>query len=165
MRFIRFAGVSVALLFFAGCASSLPPKSIGAKPQSITPAWSTPVDVVPLKIEDGLSQIHFVGQSLDIDLNEYSESLAALVRDSLEQSGVSSAGDGPTIAVQVIYIEFLFGGPCLFDYAVKLGDAPRFGQQSAGEKGGLKRACRAAMEAAVSQIVADQRTVQYLGGN
>ena len=70
-----------------------------------------------------------------------------------------------TIAIQVFYLDFLFQGPCLVDYTVTLGEEPPFGLQAIGQSSNLKRACRAAFEAAVSQIVGHPRTAQYLAGN
>ena len=164
MVLTRLVALLGALFLFGGCAS-FSPKSIGAKPQPVTPAWSGPVRVVPLKMENAMSKLYVMAKAQEIDLNDYSDSMAELVRLSLEQSGVATAGAERTLAVQVIYLDFLFQGPCLVDYTVTLGEEPPFGLQAQGQSSNLKRACRAAFESAVSQIVGHPRTAQYLGGN
>jgi hypothetical protein len=164
MYLTRLIALLGALFLFGGCAS-FSPKSIGAEPQAVTLAWSGPVSVVPIMTGNGMSDVYAPMKMIPIDLNDYSESLAELVRLSIEKAGGATGGEERTIAVQVTYLDFLFQGPCLLDYRVVLGNEPPFGNQATGQNKNLKRACRAAFESAVSQIVGHPRTVQYLGGN
>jgi hypothetical protein len=164
MYLTRLIALLGTLFLFGGCAS-FSPKSIGAEPQAVTLAWSGPVSVVPLTTDNGMSDVFAPMKMIPIDLNDYSESLAELVRLSIEKAGGATGGEERIIAVQVTYLDFLFQGPCLLDYRVVLGDETPFGDQTTGQDKNLKRACRAAFEAAVSQIVGHPRTVRYLGGN
>jgi len=118
--------------------------------------------IAPLLQENSGARFNANGVTFDIDLNEFSEELARLLRESLEEAG-GSAGAGPEIRVQVDYVDFMFQGPCLLDYRVVLGDGEPFGLQSSGDSTNFAYACRAALEAAVSQVFDDERTVTFLG--
>jgi hypothetical protein len=102
--------------------------------------------------------------TFEIDLNEFSRQLADLVSESLERAGAAIGPAGKGVAVEVVYLDFMFQGPCYVDYTVELGNGEVFGQQATGESSNFTTGCTRALETAVKQIIGDVRTGRYLGG-
>ncbi len=98
-----------------------------------------------------------------MNLDDFSNELARLVRESLQNAGAAIAPGHKTIEVRVVYLDFMFQGPCLVDFDTHLGSGEIFGLQASGERSFYDKACRLAFEAAVKQIVEDPRTTAYLG--
>ncbi|MBT37935.1 MAG: hypothetical protein CL938_05225 [Deltaproteobacteria bacterium] len=97
-----------------------------------------------------------------VNLDEFSDNLAQLLRTSLLESGVVIAGGGKKIEIEVVFLDFLFQGPCLVDYTVTLDGSLFFGLQSTGESSNFQTACRSALEDSVTQILNDARTQAYM---
>jgi hypothetical protein len=160
-RWIQATAVVLLGAAIAGCASAAKPSAFGADPPSVSfPAAS--VSVAPVIRPDAASRLNANGVTFPVDLNEYSDELAGLVRKSLEQAGVHS---GPqVIRIQVDYIDFMYQGPCILDYRVQLGDLSAFGLQSKGDSALFNVACAEALESAVVAILSDGRTRSFMVG-
>jgi len=150
------------LLVAAGC-STVKPAGFHAKPPEITlqAAEAPTVSVSPQLRDDPTSHFNANGVTFDIDRNAFSTELARLLAESLKNAGVPAGGDRE-IRVAVVYLDFLFSGPCVLDYNVGLGEQPAFGMQSRGDSSNFATACRRALENAVRDIVADSRTAAFL---
>ena len=119
--------------------------------------------VTPAHRENAASRFNANGMTFAVDLNEFSEQLAGLVTESLEGGGAKIGPGQKTLEIGIVYLDFMFQGPCYIDYTVELGDGELFGQQSSGESRLFDKACARALEAAVVLILEDERTQQYLG--
>jgi hypothetical protein len=154
----------VALVWLGAGCTSLAPSDFDAEAPQIAAPWSGPVEVSGVHQATPRSRLHANGMTFDLDLDAFSEDLARLLREALREAGVSTRGGGKAIGLQVVYLDFLFGGLCLVDVTVTLGAQQRFGLQSAGEAISFVSACRKALEDAVVGVVNDARTRRYLEG-
>ncbi|MDP7073374.1 MAG: hypothetical protein QF910_02180, partial [Myxococcota bacterium] len=111
---------------------------------------------------DPTSRFNANGMQFSVNLDEFSDNLAQLLRTSLRESGVVIAGGGKKIEIEVVFLDFLFQGPCLVDYTVTLDGSLFFGLQSTGESSNFQTACRSALEDSVTQILNDARTQAYM---
>ena len=141
------------------------PANFSAKPPAINTAWNGPLEVTAAYHGDPASRFNANGMQFSVNLDEFSDNLAHLLRTSLRESGVVIAAGGKNIQVEVVFLDFLFQGPCLVDYTVTLGKSEIFGLQSAGASSNFQTACRSALADSVSQIVNDPRTQAYMREN
>ncbi len=159
----RFKLFSVALVLATTACSTVTPASFNAKAPAVSIRATAPVSVQAQLTGSSASRFNANGFTFGVDLDAFSSELARLLVKSLRDAGVQIPGERE-IHVQVIYIDFMFQGPCILDYNVSLGANGPFGMQSRGDSSNFAIACRAAMEQAVTDIVADSRTAQFLGG-
>jgi len=155
---------AIALALLATGCGTLKPADFKAEPTAIKTAWSGPVEVAGLHKSDPAGRFNANGVAFEIDLDAYSDYLAELVRTSLRDSGVAIGPGGRKLRLEVVYLDFMFQGPCLVDYTVELGNAERFGLQSSGKSSNFATACRSAFEGVVLQVLNDPRTLAYMGG-
>lgn len=153
--------VSTALAF--GC-STVTPASFRAEAPDLSRSWPNQVSVTPSYGESPQSRFNASGMTFDANLDQFSEQLAGLVAASLEKSGTTIGPGDRSIEIQVVYLDFMFQGPCMIDYTVTLGNGEVFGQQAIGPSKMFTTACARALEVAIEQIVFDSRTSAYLGG-
>jgi hypothetical protein len=156
------------LCFFGAMAmsscSSIAAKGFRATPPALPPiAGARAVTVVPLVREDGQARFNANGITYEIDRNEVSAELARLLEQSLAGAGVSIHGKR-TLKLAVVYMDFMFQGPCVLDYDVWLGSKHAFGSQARGDSWNFATACRLAMESAAEDIATDARTREFLEG-
>ena len=97
-------------------------------------------------------------------LEEHLPRLALDVLRAAQLAGRGLEEPHETIEVQVVYVDYLFQGPCLVDFDTRLGTGEVFGLQASGDGARFDTACRLAFESAVLQTLEDRRTVAYLGG-
>lgn len=162
VRLLAAGGLMAVAVSIAGCVT-VTPKGFGAEAPRVMAPDAAPVAVSARLVEAPTSRFNANGIAFDVDRNVFSQELAALLSESLSRAGVDVTGERQ-IEVQVDYIDFLFKGPCLLDYRVILGGGETFGLQSRGESGNFSIACRRAVEAAVADIVHDERTAAFLRG-
>jgi hypothetical protein len=155
---------AAAVLTFAVGCSTVTPASFSAKAPAVSVAWPGPLSVRAAHRDDPISRFNANGTAFEANLDRFSDELARLLRDSLEKAGTKTTGGDKTLELQVIYLDFMFQGPCLLDYTVRLGNGEVFGAQSTGDSSNFAWGCRTALESAVTQIVGDSRTVAYAGG-
>jgi hypothetical protein len=142
--------------------STISPKGFHAAPPAVsTIAAAAAVTVVPMVRVDNQARFNANGITYALDRNEFSTELARLLEQSLAGAGVKIGGDR-TLEVAVVYMDFLFQGPCLLDYDVRLGSEHVFGSQSRGDSWNFATACRLAMESAAKNIATDARTREFL---
>jgi hypothetical protein len=146
-----------------GC-STLTPATFRAKAPDVAPGLRGPVSVTPVHSERPASRFNANGMLFEANLDRFSEQLAGLVAESLEKSGTALGAGGGSLEIQVVYLDFMFQGPCIVDSTVRLGNGAVFGLQATGASKLYDRACARALEAAVRQILGDPRTTAYLGG-
>lgn len=151
------------LLASTGC-STLTPESFRAQAPPLSVSFPGPVAVTPVIREVAASHLNANGVAFEVDLNRFSEKLAALLAESLGKAGTTIGAGGGVLAVEVVYLDFMFQGPCYVDVTTTLGNGERFGQQTVGESSNFVTACRSALESAVLSIANDPRTASYLGG-
>lgn len=163
MRSMRQILMATVLLLVIGC-STITPASFSAKATNLSSAWPSPVSVVSGHSETPLSRFNANGMVFEADLNQFSDELAKLVRESLEKAGTPIAPGHKTLEVHVVYLDLMFQGPCLLDFNTRLGNGEVLGMQSIGDSSNFATGCRAAFESAVLQIINDQRTIAYMGG-
>jgi len=163
MTFRTFVSISLSLSFWLGC-STVTPASFRAKAPPLTTSWPGPTLVTAGYAEKPDSRFNANGVAFEANLDEFSKQLAGLLSDSLRNSGTKIGAGGGVIEVRVIYMDFMFQGPCLLDYSVRLSNGTVFGQQSTGKSGNFAVACTRALEGAVKKIANDVRTAKYLGG-
>ncbi len=153
---------TMALALSVGCGS-VTPASFRAKAPSVSAPVGAAVVIRAQPQDEPLSRFNASGFAFDLNRDEFSNELARLLEESLDTAGVDVDGERP-IRVQVDYLDFMFQGPCILDYRVWLGEGAAFGLQSEGTSSNFATACRGAFEAAVSDIVRDSRTVEFLRG-
>ncbi len=161
MKIARLTATIALLWIGAGC-SSVTPASFAAEAPTIATKWSGAVSVSPAHTGDPASRFNASGMVFEANLDEFSDNLANLVRTSLRESGLEIESGGKEIEVEVVYLDFMFQGPCLLDYTVELGHSETFGLQSSGESANFQSACRSALESAVMQLLNDSRTRGYM---
>ncbi|MEE2664224.1 MAG: hypothetical protein VX681_08905 [Myxococcota bacterium] len=159
MRLSIAIGSAVALL---GC-TTLTPASFRAKPPEFDPIQGGPVVVLAGYTEPEAWRFNANGITFDYNRNAFSEDLARLVSGALSGAGVAVGEGGDPITVRVVYLDFMFQGPCIVDYAVKYGESAWAGGQARYESSNFATACREALELAAHDIVADPRTQLHLG--
>lgn len=160
----RLVLIAVSAGLALGC-STVTPASFRAKAPDLSQQWSGDVSVTPGYAVDPLSRFNANGVTFDVNLDQFSEQLAELVAESLAKSGATIGPSDRTMEIQVVYLDFLFQGPCLVDYSVRLGNGDVFGQQAAAPSKIFTTACARALEQAVQEILRDSRTITYLGGD
>lgn len=155
--------LAVSILPLAlGCYSFVPAR-LDAKPPPIARRWPQPVSVAATPRENPLSRFTPEGHIYEANLDDFSQELARLLRETLQNGGATVAPGHRSIEVQVVYVDFMFQGPCLVDFDTRLGSGEVFGLQSSGDSMYFEKACRLAFESAVKQVLDDPRTVAYLG--
>ncbi len=159
---MRGSLAAIAVSLATGC-TTVTPGSFASEAPAIAAKWPGAVSITAVHRSDPASRFNANGDVSEIDLNAFSDELARLVRESLAKGGTSTSIGDKTLAVQVIYLDFLFQGPCLVDYRVELGNGEVFGAQSSGDSASYTQGCRSAFESAVRQIVSDARTIAYAG--
>ena len=146
-----------------GC-SSVTPASFRAEAPALSKPWPGEILVTPSYADDPMSHFNANGMTFDVNLDQFSEQLAALVAESLEKSGATIGSGDRSMKIQVVYMDYMFQGPCIFDYTVRLGNGDVFGQQATGPSKMFTTACTRALESAAQNILLDARIVAYLGG-
>lgn len=159
----RLGLIVVSTALALGC-STVTPASFRAKAPDLSRSWPGKVSVTPAYDESPQSRFNANGITFEANLDQFSEQLAGLVAGSLEKSGTTIGPGDRSIEIQVVYLDFLFQGPCMIDYTVTLGNGDVFGQQAIGPSKMFTTACARALEGAVEKIVFDSRTSAYLGG-
>ena len=160
----RMRRLLVFVLAFAPGCYTFTPASLDIEPPSITGRWPAPVWVTAAPRANPLSRFHPAGNSYEANLDDFSQELARLLRESLQNGGATLGPGHKTIEVQVVYVDYLFQGPCLVDFDTRLGTGEVFGLQASGDGARFDTACRLAFESAVLQALEDPRTMAYLGG-
>lgn len=161
---MRWAHPILAAGLLVGC-STVTPASFSAKAPSVVVSWPGPVSVSAVHVANPRSRLNANGTAFELDLDQFSDELARLVRESLEKAGTATGPGSKTLEVQVIYLDFMYQGPCLVDYRVALGNGEVFGAQSTGDSANFAKACRMALQSAVERIVGDPRAVAYARGD
>jgi hypothetical protein len=85
MRWILAAG---GLTLAVGC-TSVTPASFSACPPAVTVAWPGPLSVTSAH-RGNRSHLNANGTAFEVDLDQFSDELARLVRESLENAGTST---------------------------------------------------------------------------
>ena len=155
----------VATLALCGCGT-LSPASLRAKPPELDPiGGGRPVVVLADYAEPETWRFNANGLVFEYNRNAFSEDLARLVSGALSGAGVAVGGGGDAITVRVIYLDFMFQGPCIVDYAVRHGEGEWAGGQTRYESSNFATACREALEIAAREIASSPRTLAHLGVN
>ena len=158
MRLAVMLSIAVAAL---GC-TSFTPAGLKAKPPEVRGLEGGPVAVVGQHEEPTLLQLNANGVEIEYDRNGFADELARLVAESMSEAGVNVGAGGGTIGVRIVYMDFLFQGPCIVDYGIRYGDGDWLGGQARHESSSFMTACREALEQAASEIASSSRTRSYL---
>lgn len=154
----------VSGLWMALACASVSPSNFDADAPKLAVSWPGPVSVTAVKRENPESRFNTGNAVFKVNLDEFSEQLSDLVSESLEKSGTPIGGGGKHMQIEVVYLDFMFQGPCYVDYTVTLGNGEVFGQQASGASRLFDTACAKALESAVGMIIGEARTLRYLGG-
>jgi hypothetical protein len=157
--------LSLAGLILSVACTTITPASFSAKPPEVGSMSGGPVAVTGEHAQPASWRFHAAGVAYEYDRNAFSDELARLVAQSLSRAGAVIGAGGGSIAVRVIYLDFLFQGPCIVDYAVRYGDDDTWtGGQTQYDSASFATACREALEQAAAEIAAARRTRDYVGG-
>lgn len=159
----KFILIVTSAALALGC-STVTPASFRAKAPELSRSWPGQISVTPSYSENPETRFNANGAAFEANLDQFSEQLAGLVAESLQKSGTSIGSSGKAVEIQVVYLDFMFQGPCIVDYTVTLGNGDVFGQQATGPSKMFTTACARALEGAARQIILDSRTAAYLGG-
>jgi hypothetical protein len=158
----RAGPILIGLALTTAC-TTISPDELGATPTRVEAAGLGRVNVVPILVSKSSARFNSSGRAQEIDLNEYSEMFADLIAASLRESGAELGDDGRTLGVRVIWMDHLFHGPCLLDYTAYFGTEQRAGFQAKGLGQSAQSSCKLAFEAAVTQLLGEALTRDYLG--
>lgn len=129
---------------------------------------SGPVSVRTGNAPAGRFTIDLPGQSMTIDLQEYTEALAQRVRKALSEQGVATEPEAArVIEVEVVYANILpqMRFHCVVDFTVRTGDGYVRGRQARDKSGNPQKACNAALSRAAFELLGDERVRRYLAGS
>ena len=155
--------------FSAGCATV----AHTPKDYELDEVWPIVKTSGPLTVRSGNAPterftIKLAGQSMTVDLQEYSEALAHRVREALSSQGAALTPEAPTVVeVEVVYVNILpqMRNHCVVDFTVRAGNGYVRGHQARDKSGNPKKACDAALSRAALELLADEQLQSYLAGS
>lgn len=156
-------------LLSAGCSTiAHTPKDYELEEAWPTVPTSAPVTVRSTSTPTERFTIKLAGQSMSVDLQEYSDALVQRVRDALSSQGATLAPDAPAvIEVEVVYVNILpqMRNHCVVDFTVRTGSGYVRGHQARHESSNPQKACDAALSRAAFELLADKKIQSYLAGS
>jgi len=169
MRIRHCLLILLLLLFSAGCATiTHTPKDYELDESWPTVKTSGPVAVRSGNAPAGRFTIDLAGQSMSVDLQEYTEALVHRVQAALSGQGVVVEPEAPTaIEIEVVYANILpqMRNHCVVDFTVRAGNGYVRGHQARDQSGNPQKACNAALSRAAFELLADEQLQRYLAGS
>ncbi len=168
MRIGHCLATLLVLAFGAGCTTiTHTPKDYKIKDTWPTVRASGPVEVRSGNARSGRFEIELAGQSMSIDLQEYTEALAQRVRAALADQGVAvETGPRTAFELEVVYANILpqIRNHCVVDFTVRADNGYVRGHQARAKSGDAKKACNAALSEAALEMLADEILQRYMAG-
>ena len=169
MRIGHCLPIALLVLFSVGCATiNHTPKDYDLAESWPTVRTSGPVAVRGGNAPAGRFTIDLAGQSMTVDLQEYTEALVQRVQEALSGQGGAVEPDAATaIEIEVVYANILpqMRYHCVVDFTVRAGNGYVRGHQARDKSGNPQKACNAALSRAAFELLADEQLQRYLAGS
>jgi hypothetical protein len=166
-------GLCLPVVLFLLCSVGCVTINHTPKDYELNEPWPTvrssgPVAVRSGNAPEGRFTIKLAGQSMTVDLQEYTDALVQRVQEALSEQGVAVEPNAATaIEIEVVYANILpqMRAQCVVDFTVRAGSGYVRGHQARHHSGNPQKACNAALSRAAFVLLADEQLQRYLAGS